>query len=184
VTVAGPEPALLGEPADLAAFLDVPPDDVRLLAALRAASARFRGAVRHPVTLVTGDVEQADGEGTGALYLRAAPIVAVHKVTVDGQEVTDYRVLRRAGVLKRTSGCWPADAAIDVTYDHGLAVVPAEIAEVVVDQARALYRLDPAIQQVTTGADSVSFAPTAAVGVTAQWSAVVAAYRLNRADGS
>ncbi|WP_431980011.1 mobile element protein [Streptomyces qinglanensis] len=183
--MAGPDPELLGEASALATLLGVAEDDPQMLAALRAASARFRGQVRHPVTRVTGDVEQADGDGTAALHLRAAPVVAVTLVEVDGQEVTDYRVLRRAGVLKRTDGLvWPADAEIDVTYDHGYAATPPEIAEVVVDQARVIYRVDPAIAQVSTGSDAVTFAATAAVGVTSQWSAVVAAYRLNRGDGS
>lgn len=182
--MAGPEPLLLAEPAQLDAFLKVGVDDPQLLAALTAASSRFRGQVRHPVTRVTGDVEQHDGDGTNVLHLRAAPIITVTLVEVDGVAVTDYKVLRRSGVLKRTAGCWPADAEIDVTYDHGLALVPADIAEVVVDQARVIYRVDPAIAQVSTGSDSVTFAATAAVGVTSQWSEVVAAYRLNRGDGS
>ncbi|MEU1152635.1 mobile element protein [Streptomyces sp. NPDC005918] len=182
--MAGPEPLLLAEPAELDKFLKVGVDDPQLLAALTASSSRFRGQVRHPVTRVTGDVEQHDGDGTNVLHLRAAPIITVTLVEVDGVAVTDYKVLRRSGVLKRTAGCWPADAAIDVTYDHGLAVVPADIAEVVVDQARVIYRVDPAIAQVSTGSDSVTFAATAAVGVTSQWSEVVAAYRLNRGDGS
>ncbi|MGW5737014.1 MULTISPECIES: mobile element protein [Streptomyces] len=182
--MAGPEPLLLAEPAQLDKFLRVGVDDVQLLAALHAASSRFRGQVRHPITRVTGDVEQHDGDGTTVLHLRAAPVITVTLVEVDGVAVTDYKVLRRTGVLKRTSGCWPADAQIDVTYDHGLAVVPADIAEVVVDQARVIYRVDPAIAQVSTGSDSVTFAATAAVGVTSQWSEVVAAYRLNRGDGS
>lgn len=183
--MAEPDPLLLGEPEELAKFLNVPPDDVQLLAALHAASKRFRGQVRHPVTRVTGDVEQADGDGTVVLHLRAAPIAAVTLVEVDGVEVSDYRVLRRGGMLKRTGGkVWPADAEIDVTYDHGYMVVPPEIAEVVVDQARVIYRVDPAIAQVSTGSDSVTFAATAAVGVTSQWSEVVHAFRLNRGDGS
>ncbi|MEV5977492.1 mobile element protein [Streptomyces sp. NPDC052114] len=182
--MAGPEPLLLAEPAALDAYLGVGVDNPQLLAALYAASSRFRGHVRHPVTRVTGDVEQHDGDGTNVLHLRAAPIIAVTLVEVDGTAVTDYKVLRRSGVLKRTVGCWPVDAEIDVTYDHGLALVPADIAEVVVDQARVIYRVDPAIQQVSTGSDSVTFAATAAVGVTSQWSEAVAAYRLNHGDGS
>lgn len=182
--MAGPEPLLLAEPAELDKFLKVGADDPQLLAALHAASSRFRGHVRHPLTRVTGDVEQHDGDGTTVLHLRAAPVIAVTLVEVDGVEVTGYKVLRRSAVLKRTDGCWPADAQIDVTYDHGLALVPSDIAEVVVDQARVIYRVDPAIAQVSTGSESVTFAATAAVGVTSQWSEVVAAYRLNRGDGS
>lgn len=181
--MAAPDP-YLAQPEDLAAFLGTPADDPRLLAALRAATGRFRGAVRHPVSLVTGDVATLDGTGQPVLQLPAAPVVAVHGVQVDGDVLEGVRVRKAAGVLLHPSGCWPEWSEVTVTYDHGHALVPEEVAEAVIDQARAIYRLDPAIQQITTGTESVSFAATAAVGVTAQWQAAVEAHRLNRGDGA
>lgn len=179
--MAGPEP-YLAEPAELAVFLGIPADDLRLLAALRAATRRFRGAVRHPVSLVTEDTVSLDGAGRAALQLPAAPVVRLGDVLVDEQLLTGVRVKRRAGVLLHPSGCWPDWSEVTVTYDHGHAVTPEEVAEAVIDQARAIYRLDPAIQQITTGTESVSFAATAAVGITSQWQAAVEAHRLNRGD--
>lgn len=183
--MAGPDP-YLADPAELATWLEVPATDPRLLAALRAASRRFRGAVRHPVSLVTEHEEFLDGSGRDVLHLPAAPVVTVHAVLIDGEAVTDYRVKRRSGQLQRTgSGCvWPDWSEVTVSYDHGLDPVPEDVTEVVLDQARAIYRLDPAIQQITTGSESVSFAATAAVGITEQWRTAVEAHRLNRGDGA
>lgn len=183
--MAGPEP-YLADPAELAVWLKVPATDARLLAALRAATRRFRGAVRHPVSLVTDDETTVDGNGRQVLHLPAAPVVAVHSVLVDGEAVTDYKVKRASGQLQRTgSGCvWPDWSEVTVTWDHGADPVPEDVAEVVLDQARAIYRLDPAIQQITTGSESVSFAATAAVGITEQWRAAVEAHRLNRGDSA
>ncbi|MFF2640318.1 mobile element protein [Streptomyces niveus] len=174
--------AYLAEPSELAVFLKLPADDPRLLAALRAATRRFRGAVRHPVSLVTEDTVFLDGSGRPTLHLPAAPLVHLHEVAIDGEVLTGVKAKRRSGVLLHPSGCWPDWAEITVVYDHGLNPVPEEVAEVVIDQARAIYRLDPAIQQITTGSESVSFAATAAVGITSQWQAAVDAHRLNRGD--
>ncbi|MFE3471192.1 mobile element protein [Streptomyces bacillaris] len=179
--MAGPDP-YLADPADLATFLGLAVDDVRMLAALRAATRRFRGAVRHPVSLVTGETVYLDGTGREQLQLPAAPLVQLHSVHVDGAELVGVRAKRRAGVLLHPSGCWPAWSEVAVVYDHGHDPVPEEVAEAVIDQARAIYRLDPAIQQITTGTESVSFAATAAVGITSQWQAAVEAYQLNRGD--
>ncbi|MFF2651474.1 mobile element protein [Streptomyces sp. NPDC058045] len=179
--MAGPDP-YLADPQDLAELLQLPVDDVQMLAALRAATRRFRGQVRHPVSLVTDDQVFLDGTGGKVLRLPAVPVRAVRSVMVDGVELEGVRVRRQAGLLLHPSGCWPAWSEITVTYDHGLDPVPEDVAEVVVDQARTIYRTDPAIQQITTGTESVSFAATAAVGITEQWRAAVEAHRLNRGD--
>ncbi|MER7696168.1 MULTISPECIES: mobile element protein [unclassified Streptomyces] len=172
----------LAEPAELATFLKKPADDLKLLAALRAATRRFRGAVRHPVSLVTEDTTYVDGNGRAMLHLPAAPIVQLREVLVDDVLLSGVKAKRRAGVLLHPSGCWPEWSEITVVWDHGLDPIPDEVAEAVIDQARAIYRLDPAIQQITTGSESVSFAATAAVGVTSQWQSAVEAHRLNRGD--
>ncbi|MER7967782.1 mobile element protein [Streptomyces sp. NPDC096080] len=177
----GPDP-FLAPAADLAVMLAVPADDVQLLAALRAASARFRGQVRHPVSLVTDDTTVLDGSGRALLQLPAAPVVAIHSVRVDGVTLEGVRVRRQAGLLLHPGGCWDEWSEVEVRWDHGHAPVPADVAEAVIDQARTIYRTDPAIQQITTGTESVSFAATAAVGITEQWRAAVEAHRLNRGD--
>lgn len=174
----------LAEADELAVFLGTPADDPKLLAALRAATRRFRGAVRHPVSKVVGDVVVLDGSGLDRLQLPAAPVQAVQSVEVDGVRLEGVKVRKASGVLLHPGGCWPEWSEVAVTYDHGHDPVPEDVAEAVIDQARAIYRLDPAIQQITTGTESVSFAATAAVGVTAQWAAAVEAHRLNRGDGA
>ena len=67
-------------------------------------------------------------------------------------------------------------------YDHGYADIPEDIQEVVIDQARALYRIDPGVQTKTVGGQSVTFGVQAAIGVTAQWTDAVERHQLNRGD--
>lgn len=175
----------LADPAELAVWLGVPQTDSKLQAALNAASRRFRGAVRHPVTLVFGDTVVLDGNGREALLLPAAPVTAVASVELDS-EVLEHGVAYEwsaDGFLRRLGGCWPDRLrCVEVTYSHGYAMVPEDIQEVVLDQARAIYAVTPGVQQKTVGSQSVTFGAQAATGVTAQWSAMVEKYRLNAGD--
>lgn len=175
----------LADPDDLAAWLGVPADDPKLRKALAAASSRFRGAVRHPVSLVTADPFTLDGNGMESLLLPAAPVLAVDSVTLDGVALTageDYD-WSADGFLRRLGGCWPDRLrCVQGLTDHGYAVIPEDIQEVVIDQARAMYRLEPGIAAKTVGGQSVQFGTQAAIGVTAQWTAAVERYRLNRGD--
>lgn len=175
----------LADPAELAVWLGVPDDDAKLLAALNAASRRFRGAVRHPVSLVTGDSIVLDGNGRPSLLLPAAPVTAVDSVEVDGEVLeagTSYS-WSQDGFLRHLDGCWPDRLrCIEVTYSHGYDLVPEDIQEVVIDQAQAIYAVQPGVQQKTVGSQSVTFGAQAATGVTAQWSSVVERYRLNSGD--
>ncbi|MFD7410623.1 mobile element protein [Kitasatospora purpeofusca] len=180
-----PPDGLLADPARLAVWLGVPADDPQLLAALAAASARFRGAVRHPVTAVTGATVHLYGDGTDRLALPAAPVTAVTSVTVDGQAVTDWRLRRDIGVLRRTSACgWPDWAEVVVVCDHGHDPVPDDVQEAVLDQARTVYTVQPGVQTVQAGAESVTFGAAAATGVTAQWTTAVENHRLQRGDST
>jgi hypothetical protein len=175
----------LADPEELAASLGVAADDTKLLWALNAASRRFRGAVRHPVSLVGGDAFTLDGNGQGSVLLPAAPVLAVTSVTLDGTALTagvdfDWSA---DGFLRRVGACWPDRLrCIQGLYDHGYAVVPEDVQEVVIDQARALFRIEPGIQTKTVGGQSVTFGVQAAIGVTAQWTAAVERYQLNRGD--
>lgn len=175
----------LADPAELAASLGVAADDPKLVWALTAASRRFRGAVRHQVSLVSGDEVTLDGNGCESLLLPAAPVVAVESVTLDGGvlvEGTDYS-WSGDGFLRRLNGCWPDRLrCVTVVYDHGHDPVPEDVQEVVIDQARAMFRIDPGVQTKTVGGQSVTFGVQAAIGVTAQWTAAVEAHRLNRGD--
>lgn len=176
----------LADPADLAVWLPVPADDPKLLAALAAASSRFRGAVRHPVTAVAGDTVVLDGAGRVSLLLPAAPVTAVTEVLLDGEALVDGADFSWSadGFLRRLGGAvWPDHLrCVQVTYDHGYAQVPEDIAEVVVDQARVLYAVKAGVQTVQAGGITTTFGAQAAVGVSAQWSAAVEKYRLNAGE--
>lgn len=176
----------LADPAELAVWLGKPATDPLLLAALAAASRRFRGAVRHPVTSVSGDIVTLDGNGRNALLLPAAPVTAVSSVTVLGTplvEGSDYEWSADGYLRQLGCGIWPARLrAVVVTYDHGYAEVPQDIQEAVIDQARSMYRVQPGVQSYTAGSESVTFGAQASVGVTSQWSSAVTAYRLRRGD--
>lgn len=175
----------LADPGELAASLGVPASDPKLLWALNAASRRFRGAVRHPVSLVAGDTITLDGHGRESVLLPAAPVLAVTSVTLDATALTVGTDVEWSadGFLRRLGGAWPDRLrCIEVVYDHGYVAIPEDIAEVVIDQARALYRIEPGVASMTVGAQSVSFGTQASIGVTAQWTAAVERYQLNRGD--
>lgn len=176
----------LADPQELASWLGKPADDPKVLAALAAASRRFRGAVRHPVTQVVGDVVTLDGNGRTSVLLPAEPVTAVTSVRLQGELLVDGTDFdwSEGGYLRRLGcGAWPDRLrCITVTYDHGYAVVPEDIQEAVIDQARSMYRVQPGVQSYTAGGESVSFGAQASIGVTAQWAAAVANHRLNRGD--
>lgn len=175
----------LADPGDLAIWLGVPADDPKLLQALSAASSRFRGAVRHPVTAVIGDALTLDGNGRESILLPAAPVTAITSLELDGEPLVDGTGFAWSadGFLRRLGCCWPDRLrCIDVVYSHGYAVAPEDVAEVVVDQARSQYAVLPGIQTRTVGGQSVTFGTQASIGVTAQWTTVVERYRLNSGD--
>ena len=175
----------LADPQELADWLGVAVDDPKMLRALDAASRRFRGAVRHPVSLVEDDAFTLDGNGLRSVLLSAAPVIAVTSVELDGEALVDGTDFEWSadGFLRRLGGCWPDRLrCIEGVYDHGLDPVPEDVQEVVIDQARAMYRIDPGVQSKTVGGQSVTFGTQAAIGVTAQWAAAVERYQLNRGD--
>lgn len=181
-----PPDGMLADPARLAIWLPVSADHPKLLEALRAASSRFAGAVRHPVRLVTGDTVTLYGDCTDRLLLPAAPVTAVTEVRVDGVllEASGYRVRKDAGVLRRMGGVWEDWAEIEVDWSHGWDPIPDDVQEVVIDQARTIFRVTPGVQTIQAGGESVTYGVQAAVGVTSQWTAAVEAHRLNRGDGA
>lgn len=175
----------LADPADLAAWLGVPPTDPKLLQALAAASSRFRGAVRHHVSFVADNTVTLDGNGQQSLFLKAAPVTSVTSVKLDGEALvyrTDYD-WSADGYLRRLGACWPDRLrCVEVVVSHGYAPVPEDIAEAVIDQARAMYAVRPGVASVQVGGQQVTFGAQAAIGVTAQWAAMVDKYQLNRGD--
>ncbi|MGW9237990.1 mobile element protein [[Kitasatospora] papulosa] len=176
----------LADPAELAVWLGKPADDPKLLAALKAATRRFRGAVGHSMDLVPDDEVTLDGNGRESVLLPVWPTVAVTSVELDGValvEGTDYS-WSDIGVLRRL-GCarWPDRLrCIDVVYSHGwgltLDSIPEDVQEAVIDQARTMFTVVPGVQSRAVGGQSVTFGATAAVGVSDQWSKAVARYKV------
>ncbi|MFE7899176.1 mobile element protein [Streptomyces sp. NPDC057424] len=163
-------------------WLGKPPNDPKLLAALRAATRRFRGAVGHDVDLVVDDEVTLDGNGRESLLLPVWPTTAVTSVALDGEtlvEGTDYS-WSEAGLLRRLGGrCWPDRLrCLDVKYSHGWNPIPEDVQEVVIDQARTMYNVVPGVQSRAVGGQSVAFGVTAAVGVSDQWSKAVARHKV------
>lgn len=176
------EPLASGD--DLATLLDVPVTDGKLLLALRRASDRFRGAVRHPVSLIVDDVVLLDGDGSQALILPAAPVIGTPTVKVADVLVTDFSVSSRHGVLRRKAG-WSDDLGnIEVTYTHGYENIPGDIQDAVLEQAELQFQILAGVTQMSLGSQSVAFGTKATVGVTQRWSDAVETHRLNRADRS
>lgn len=166
----------LADAAVLARWTQRDPSDPALADAIASASARFRGAVGHPVTLVEDDEIWLDGDGSTVLLLPAGPVAEVTEVAVVGTTVADYEVSRATSVLTRAAG-WPAAVnAVRVVYTHGYAEVPDDVADAVLHEARTLLALEPGLTAMTVGGESVSFA-TAVVGA-GVWTETVARYRL------
>lgn len=172
----------LADPDELAIWLGKPANDPKLLAALRAASRRFRGAVGHDVDLVSDDAVTLDGNGRESLLLPVWPTTAVASVELDGEllvEGTDYQ-WSDMGALRRL-GCrrWPDRLrCLAVVYSHGWDPIPEDIQEAVIDQARTMFTVPAGVQSRAVGGQSMTFGATAAVGVSSQWSAAVARHKV------
>lgn len=103
---------------------------------LAAASEAVREAAGSAISSTTSTVAVEAPRGNW-LRLPSQPVTAVTSVTVDGEAVTDYRLI--SGALWRGGGwarsCVPA--VVEVTFTHGFDEVPADIVELVCDFAIA-----------------------------------------------
>lgn len=105
-----------GEEAMVAVYLDV-------------ASTAVRDAAGTPISQVTSTVVVDGGPGQW-LTLPGPPIQEVTAVTVDGRPVTGWRLSAgRLWLARRWGSCEPSE--VEVTYTHGLTVVPADIVDLV-----------------------------------------------------
>jgi hypothetical protein len=166
-------------------------DEARAAQAVEAASSAFRAAVRHPVTLVDDDVVTVYGRGTRDLVMPAAPIVDVTLIVAKlstGDEPVDMtsgyvQIRKRDGILRRWVG-WADDCEFEVTYSHGYAVVPEEIANAVLNAARVGYDARPGnVTSATLGPQSLSFgSQVTGGGGGTEWDRVVATYLLNAGE--
>lgn len=172
------ETTYLASVDDLALKLGVPATDPRLLLALRRAGDRLEGTINYPVSLVHDDVIYLSGDGSRTLLLPARPVQGLPTVEIDGTPITDFRVGRQAGILRRPQG-WPDNLDnIEVTYTHGWPVIPGDIQDAVLEQAETQFHVVVAFQSRSSGTESVTFSALAAVGVTQRWTDVVNKYAI------
>lgn len=105
-------------------------DDVRLHAFLEAASSSVRHAAHHPISRETATISLP---ATSSPWLMLPTlVVSVERVELDGEEITDWKLIRSKGCLWRPAGwvtCTPADW--DVTLTAGYEDVPADIVDLV-----------------------------------------------------
>jgi len=176
----------------LALVTGLPATSPKLLLALDRASERFRGEVGHPVTLVEDDTILLDGGGGDLLMLPAVPVTEIAEVKVGGTAVTDWVASLKSGVLRRTPGvdpgwgwtaAWPDGLGnIQVTYTHGVDVVPGDIQDAVLEHAATLLLAPIGIQSETAGSQTVTWGVASTTGVTQKWADVVARHSLIRGD--
>ncbi len=171
---------LLAAPEALAERLGVDATDPRVWDALRSASARFRAAVRHPVSRIERDTVTLDGTGAGSLLLPAAPVTALERVTVDGDDITEAVQCSADGMLRWPGGFPDTLGAVQVVYTHGYEPVPDEIADVVLSVAETAYAGAGDVASMTVGGEQITFRQ----GVSHTWSVVAEQYRLNCGDRS
>jgi hypothetical protein len=127
---------------DLSARGVTVPDGLDPEVALAAASAAVRDAAGCPISSVTSTITEvlvADGPW---LTLPSGPVTGVASVVGPSGTVTGWVLI--SGRLYRGAG-WPCAAPqqLTVTYTHGLAVVPADIVDLVCSLAAARLYSDP-----------------------------------------
>lgn len=93
---------------------------------LKVASASLREAAGCAISEDTSTVVLA-GQRDARLPLPGPPITSVEAVALDGEQVSDWRLSRPRASLYRPHG-WGTDSSeVEVTYTHGLPVVPDDI---------------------------------------------------------
>lgn len=121
--------------ADLKTWLQDPGlDDAYAYLMLTVASGQVRAACGQDFTAVAGDTVTLDGTSEEWLALPQRPVTAVTAVEVNGVAVdatswtlSSHRLYRRGGWDR---GYYTATAPplVSVTYDHGYAVIPDDVA--------------------------------------------------------
>lgn len=177
-----PATDFLADVAKLARKVKRDPGDLLVVDSLQRASDRFRGDVRHHVSLVEDDVLILDGGGRLNLRLPVVNIREVQEVTVDERPV-EVR-FSADGILRRRDGrLWPDDyGCVRVVVTHGLDPIPGDIQAAVLDQAEAVYTVKRGMSSYQVGGISQSFAAVESVGVTEEWARAVTRYRVRAGD--
>ena len=176
----------LAAESDLALITRLPADSPKLTLALTRASERFRGRVHHQVTTTTGTLVLV-GNGASKLLLPGIEIRNITAVRVDGEAVTDFRLLRRTGVLVREPyACWPKDyeVEVDCTYGFDPDKIPGDIKDAVLEHAATLALTLAHLQQESGGSSSAGYNQNATTGTTQKWVEAVNRYQVGEGDES
>lgn len=149
--------------AQLSAFLDRTIDgaDAAALQALEIASSVVRAYCGHTISQTVDDTVVLDGSGTTLLLLPGAPISTVTSVSVDDEALDgeDWRWSSQGFILRIDGSVFPnTPRAIEVTYTHGWAEVPAAIIGVVLSLAGRMLDGSAGIKQESLGSYSVTYA--------------------------
>jgi hypothetical protein len=176
----------LAAESDLALITRLPADSPKLTLALTRASERFRGRVHHNVTTTTGTLVLV-GNGASKLLLPGIELRAITAVRVDGAAVTDFRLLRRTGVLVREPyAVWPKDyeVEVDCTYGFEPDEIPGDIKDAVLEHAATIALSLAHLQQESAGASSAGYNQNATTGTTQKWVEAVNRYQVGEGDES
>jgi hypothetical protein len=170
--------ALLATPADLEERGITVPDGMFAPAVLASASAAVRDAAGCPILQTTSTVALVTDDHC-SLDLPGVPVTAVASVAVEGVTVAASTLV---------NGCWSAGwrlsgnqilfrgqsfdtpATVTVTYTHGLAVVPADIVDLVCGVAAIAFSQSGdygnagRLQSVRLGDFAESYNPAAGAG--------------------
>lgn len=168
----------LATPAQLGNFLQqtIAANDPVALELLAQASAVIRLYLGQTVTAVTGDVELCTPYG-GSVFLKQSPVTAVTLVEVKDYSTglwtaaasTDWDMDPDIGEIwpdptsqSNTISWWPSTRnSWRVTYDHGFATVPDDIAGVCYGLAARFYATPAGIDSERTGQRQIKYSLTA-----------------------
>ena len=122
--------ASLATTADLSARKIKVTDAALVASVLDSASAAVRDAAGVAITRQSTTINLT-GSPEKWLPIPLAPVRGVSAVSIDGETVTDYRL--RDGRMWRLAGWgnWYEPSDVQVTVDHGVDVVPADIVDLV-----------------------------------------------------
>lgn len=156
-------------------------DSDQVLSACSKVAARFRGAIRHHLTLQE-DVELWL-DGTGTCFLRL-PVLRPRGVSVFvNDEPVQVVGVSRAGLLQfaeplpRLFGCVRV-----VIQSCGVEEVPAEVASAVATAAVMEISHQPGIQSMQVGSVNVVYGATGTTGTREEWETVVEKWRIQVGD--
>jgi len=151
-----------------------------IIRAIEEATAAIQNYTHQEIQQSVDDAITLDVAGNSTrLYLPELPVTAVASVVEDGETLTegsdeDYQ-LGQWGVLHRVSGNWAAGVQIvTVTYTHGYATIPDDVAAVCTRAAARAYQAGlrasemdgvPGVQAESLGDHSITYSSEGGGGI-------------------